>query len=294
MKKGLFCALFSFCVMFVQAQSNVFEQGKELFLQDDYLEALVCFQKAAADSTWKNQPEIYLWLARDYFILLDYSAALHSVDYILTNFPYNPEREEASYWQARIFYAQNNYEETIQLLSSFLQTYPNSYWTPHALFWMAEAAFALKNYDDAGLLYSRVIQDYSTSDKVVIAYHRLKIIELKQREEELIKLLRWSRNETLNTSEEFQNKEKAYQQSIQAYQEKILELTQSQSAEVKSCLAPEAKAPPAAPAEDETKQKPQPATNDGLVTELQRLREQILGLKKSYSKYLEWKDAHEE
>jgi hypothetical protein len=39
-----------------------------------------------------------------------------------------------------------------------------------------------------------------------------------------MKLLQWSHAESLNSSEEYQRREKAYQQSLASYQKKLLEL----------------------------------------------------------------------
>jgi hypothetical protein len=56
---------------------------------------------------------------------------------------------------------------------------------------------------------------------VEAASYRLSLLEFKKREEELLRLLKWSHEEFLRTVEEYQRREKAYDQALTAYQQRV-------------------------------------------------------------------------
>lgn len=89
---------------------------------------------------------------------------------------------------------------------------------------MAESAFALGHYEEASNLYNKIVQGYPSSFKLEASRYRLSVIDLRHREEELLKLLQWSHSEAINSAEEFQRREKAYQQALAAYQKRVLDL----------------------------------------------------------------------
>lgn len=203
---------------------TLLNQGKDYYSRGEFVQALTLFQKAVSDPQLRNQPLVYLWLSKTYFALLDYNGAARNLDYYLQNFPKDGGQEEGRYLQARILFSQGEYEKAILAFSSFMTSFPASEQTSNAVFWIAESAFALGHYDEAASLYSRIIKAYPASYKVEASRYRLAVIELRQREEELTKLLRWSQVESLNAADEFQRREKAYQQALLSYQKKILDL----------------------------------------------------------------------
>jgi TolA-binding protein len=219
----LLCALASAA----SAQSpppSILAQGQDAYAKGDYLTALSQFQKLAADPVARNQPEPYLWLAKTYFAVLDTKNAALNLDYYLQNFPKDPGRSEGLYLQARILYSDGDYPHAIQAFGQYLDTSPTGDQVPNALFWMAESAFALGHYEEASNLYNKIVQGYPSSFKLEASRYRLSVIDLRHREEELLKLLQWSHSEAINSAEEFQRREKAYQQALAAYQKRVLDL----------------------------------------------------------------------
>ena len=206
---------------------NTLSQGQDAYSKGDYLAALSQFQKLVADPESRNQADPFLWLAKTYFAVLDTKNAALNLDYYLQNFPKDPGRTEGLYLQARILYSDGDYSHAIQAFGQYLDLAPGGDQVPNALFWMAESAFALGHYEEAASLYTKIVQGYPSSFKLEASRYRLSVIDLRHREEELLKLLQWSHTEALNSAEEFQRREKAYQQSLAAYQKKVLDLQSS-------------------------------------------------------------------
>lgn len=275
--------------------SSILAQGQDAYAKGDYLAALSQFQKLVADPEARNQPEPFLWLAKTYFAVLDTKNAALNLDYYLQTFPKDPGRTEGLYLQARILYADGDYSHAIQAFGQYLDLAPGGDQVPNALFWMAESAFALGHYEEAANLYTKIVQGYPSSFKLEASRYRLSVIDLRHREEELLKLLQWSHSEALNSAEEFQRREKAYQQALAAYQKRILDLQSSdlgakvaaleESNRQKDSQIAALKLQGPAPAE-----KTAAATGDqGTAVKLLELKVRALTLK---TQLLEWKVSH--
>ena len=94
--------------------------------------------------------------------------------------------------------------------------------------------YGLGRLDDALAVYQKIVADYPTSVKVEAAQYKVSLIQLSKKEVELSKLLKWSHEEFLKSVEEYQNREKAYVQAIEAYQKR---LAASGSAEDRKIIA---------------------------------------------------------
>ena len=57
--------------------------------------------------------------------------------------------------------------------------------------------------------------------KVEAAQYKVSLIQLTQKEVELARLLKWSHEEFLKSTEDFQSRERTYQQAIEAYQKRL-------------------------------------------------------------------------
>ena len=225
MRRFLLLALCSVLTWPAAAEdASILAQGQAAYANGDYLNALSQFQKLVADPVSRAKPEPFLWLAKTYFAILDTKNAALNLDYYLQNFPKDAAHAEGVYLQARILYADGDYSHAIQAFGQYMNTSPSGDQVPNALFWMAESSFALGHYDEAAELYNKIIQGYPSSFKLEASRYRLAVIDLRHREEELLKLLQWSHAEALNSSDEYQRREKAYQQALIAYQKRILDL----------------------------------------------------------------------
>jgi TolA-binding protein len=225
MRRFLFLVLCSAVAWSAAADdAAILSQGQAAYADGDYLAALSQFQKLVADPDSRARPEPFLWLAKTYFAVLDTKNAALNLDYYLQNFPKDPSRPEGVYLQARILYTDGDYSHSIQAFGQYLASAPTGDQVPNALFWMAESSFALGHYDEAAELYNKIVQGYPSSFKLEASRYRLAVIDLRHREEELLKLLQWSHSEALNSADEYQRREKAYQQALLAYQKRIVDL----------------------------------------------------------------------
>jgi tetratricopeptide (TPR) repeat protein len=116
---------------------------------------------------------------------------------------------------------QNEFENSIEVLKQFIENYPSSVFIPNAYFWVAEAIFALGHLEQALKVFKYIVTKFPNSYKFETAKYRISIIEFKKRENELLKLLKWSHLEALETMEEYQQREKTYEQAIASYQKKL-------------------------------------------------------------------------
>ena len=297
MRRYLTLVLLCAVALAASAQSappSILSQGQDAYAKGDYLTALSQFQKLAADPEARNRPEPYLWLAKTYFAVLDTKNAALNLDYYLQNFPKDPGRNDGIYLQARILYSDGDYPHAIQAFGQYLDLVPSGDQVPNALFWMAESAFSLGHYEEASNLYTKIVQGYPSSFKLEASRYRLSVIDLRHREEELLKLLQWSHSEALNSAEEFQRREKAYQQALTAYQKRVLDLQSSdlgakiaaleESNRQKDVLIVALKLQGPGGAD-----KAVPASDQGTTVRLLQLKIQALILQ---NQLLEWKVSH--
>lgn len=206
---------------------TVLAAGQDAYAKGDYLGALAQFQKLVADPEARTRPDPFFWLAKTYFAILDTKNAALNLDYYLQTFPKDSNRSDGLYLQARLLFTDGDYVHALQAFAAYLELAPGGDQVPNALYWMAESAFALGHDDEAAALYTRIVQGYPASFKFEASRYRLSVIDLRHREEELLKLLQWSHTEALNSAEEFQRRERAYQQSLASYQKKLLDLQSS-------------------------------------------------------------------
>lgn len=273
-------------------------QGQDFYARGDYLAALSQFQKLVADPQARTKPEPYLWLAKTYFAILDTKSAALNLNYYLENFPQDQGRSEGLYLQARILYSDGDYTQAIAAFGQYLDQAPTGDQVPNALFWMAESAFALGHYEEAAHLYNKIVQGYPASFKLEASRYRLAVIDLRHREEELLKLLQWSHSEALNSADDFQRREKAYQQSLASYQKRILELQSSDLGARLAALEESLRQRDAQlaalrlqPGAVSTDKAPVVASGSSTVVQLLEAKIRALTLK---TQLLEWKVAHAE
>jgi len=289
MKKVLIflCLGFTFHSLFAQeALADPLSQGEKLFEAMDYQGALGSFQKIYDDpSLMDYRPAAVFWLGKTYLILNDVKRADKNISYFLINYPGHALESEALYTKGRILLVLGDYEGSIGILNQFLAKYGENSFTPNSIFWIAEGTYQLGRWNEARLLYDRLLKIYPSSGKAEAAGHRVALIEWKLREEELLNLLKWSHQESMNAFDEFQRRERAFQKTLQEYETKLQEL-QSKDASAARIATLEAQvkalqsgvAVPVSPGFQVTN-----------MDKLLDLKKQALDLK---SFYLDWERSH--
>jgi tetratricopeptide (TPR) repeat protein len=161
--------------------------------------------------------------------------AERSLEYYLANYPGSTDYAEALYQKGRLLFMQEDFESALQVFQGFLSNYPSSTFASSGWFWVGESLYSLGKLDDALTVYQKIIRDYPSSVKVEAAQYKISLIQLRRKEIELSRLLKWSHEDFLKSTEEFQNREKSYLQAIEAYQKRLA--SASSSAEDQKTIA---------------------------------------------------------
>lgn len=209
------------------AQEDILDRGIEEFQASDFSQALVEFRKLLVDPAYSGyRADAYFWIAKATMALGRLEAAEENLEYYLLNYPDHPSYVEANYQKARLLYLQQEYQSALEAFERFIDSYPGSPFVANAFYWSGEALFELGHLNRARTLFQTVVEDYPTSFRVEAARYRISVIELKRREEELLKLLRWSHEESLRALEEFQQREQTYQEALAEYQRRLANLSE--------------------------------------------------------------------
>ncbi len=206
--------------------SEILEEGISRFQEGNYESAVVSFRELLIDPAYQNyRGDAYFWIAKAGMALNRLDDAEKNLEYFLLNYQNNVHYPEANYQKGRLLLLQQEYQKAIQVFQTFIERFPNSPYIANAYFWTAESLYKLGHLDEAQKMYMTVIQDYPASYRVEAAQYRNSLIDLKKREEELLKLLRWSHEESLKLLEELQKKEKMYNEALASYQDQLKSLS---------------------------------------------------------------------
>ncbi|HUX50134.1 MAG TPA: tetratricopeptide repeat protein [Spirochaetia bacterium] len=208
-----------------QTPEQLLTAGVKAFSQSAYSAALPKFRELTAhagDTSFvPYAADGYFWLGKTSLALNDLNEAQQNIEYFLMHYPHHPAYPEADYLKARILFLQQDYQQAIQAFQDFIARFPSSPFIASAYYWSAESLYDLGQLDSARKLFIAVVQQYPTSSRAEAAQYRLSLIAQKGREEELLKLLQWSHEESLQAVDDFQQKEKTYQEAILAYQKQL-------------------------------------------------------------------------
>ncbi|MDR1625898.1 MAG: tetratricopeptide repeat protein [Spirochaetia bacterium] len=222
-----------FCFIAAVLPGGVFAQesprsklhrGIELYKKSDFRNAAGAFRALTEDQVSTERGNAYFWLAKSLSALGSYGEAANYLEHFVTNFSKSPYYPEAFYERGRILYGQKEYDSAISAFQAFISRYPDSGYVANAYFWMGESLFALGNLASAEKMYGTVVAQYPTSARVEAARYRGALIGLKYREEELLKLLKWSHEEYLKSVEARADLEKVYTETVSSYQRQIAAL----------------------------------------------------------------------
>jgi len=201
--------------------------GLGFFKQEQYDQAVLSFKSILADPDASMfAPDAYFWSAKAYMALDQLDDAQRNLEHFLAGYADHPYYSEAQYQKGRLLFLKRDYESAIQASQEFIRRYPRSDFVPNAYFWIGDSLYSLGKLEEASRVFNKIVQDYPKSFKVEAAGYRLSLIDFKKRENELMRLLKWSHEEFLKAVEEFQRREKVYEQAIGGYQQKLAGGTQ--------------------------------------------------------------------
>ncbi|MEI6386398.1 MAG: tetratricopeptide repeat protein [Spirochaetota bacterium] len=201
------------------------DSGISSFQVGGYAQALEAFGAVLADPTaTEERPEALYWSALATMALGDSQATERSIQTFLSSFPGNPHVPDLLYQKGRIQFGKADYQGALVSFAAFMSAAPSHDLYSSALFWSGEALYALGRLEEARRAFAALIDRYPQSVKLEAASHRRDLIDLEFREEELLKLLTWSHEESLRSIDDFRRKERAYEQAITVYQKELADL----------------------------------------------------------------------
>jgi TolA-binding protein len=161
----------------------------------------------------------------------NYENSIRAMDELKRISPDNAKYADLTYHRGRACYYLGRYDEAITLFRAYTDNITvdgpgESARKPAAFYWMGECLYSLGQLDKAQDVFSLIVEQYPQSVKYEAASYRLALINQKKIEVELLSLLKWTHEESLRTVEEYQRRERAYDQAIVAYQKKIAEMLQ--------------------------------------------------------------------
>ena len=212
-----------------------FQEGSRSYGEMRMYEAAAQFRNAQEISVNAND-----WAQATYWVILselalgDYGSAIRDMDELDRIAPKSSFARDMVYHRARAYYNQGFFEDALLCFKRYndsVVTSDNeaSDRKAAAFFWMGECLYSMGQFGEAEKFYSWVVAKYPNSPKVEISGYRIDLIKQKKIEAELLSLLRWSHEESLRNSEDNQRRIRTYENTLNAYQRRIAELTQAAS-----------------------------------------------------------------
>jgi len=209
----------------------IFQEGSRSYGEMRMYEAAAQFRNAQEISKNAND-----WAQATYWVILtelaigDYGSALRDMDDLERIAPKSNFTRDMFYHRARAYYNQGYFEDALINFKRYNDSvFPGDKESGDrkaaAFFWMGECLYSMGQFSDAEKFYSWVIVKYPDSPKVEVSGYRIDLIKQKKIEAELLSLLRWSHEESLRNSEEYQRRIRTYENTLNAYQRRIAELT---------------------------------------------------------------------
>lgn len=204
------------------AENRLVSEGISAFRNSDFETAVLNFREVILNEpNPEDEADAYFWMAKSAMAMSRLGEAERNLEYYLRTFPEHEYAIEARYQRGRILFLREDYEAAIQAFTDFIESFGESPFVANATYWSGESLFNLGRLDEAKRLFESVLRDYPTSFRVEAARYRIALIELNARERELLQLLQWSHEEYLQALDEFDRRERAYQEAIASYQTRL-------------------------------------------------------------------------
>ncbi|MDR2133986.1 MAG: tetratricopeptide repeat protein [Treponema sp.] len=200
------------------------QSGITLYRESRWPEAVAEFREARAEAIGPRQyTEALYWLSLAELSASDYESALMNMEELESRAPDDSRKTDMAYHRGRAYYYLGYYDEAIPWFKEYVDHSSDGARKPAALYWIGECLLALGQLDRARDIFTLVVEDYPDSAKFEAASYRLDIIKQRKVETELLALLKASHEESLRNIEDFQRKERTYDQAMNAYQKRLAE-----------------------------------------------------------------------
>lgn len=200
-------------------------RGVELYGAGKWHDAVLELRRAASTvSSPSDTAEALYWISLAEIGAGEYAAAARDLDALIATEPTGKRTNEATYQKGRALFHLGRYDDAIVTFKTYSDLASDEQRKSAAAFWIGECLYALGRLDDARSVFALIVERYPTSLKYEASFYRIALIDQKAIEMELLKLLKWSHEESLRTVEEYQRRERSYEQAIVAYQKRIAEM----------------------------------------------------------------------
>jgi TolA-binding protein len=223
-------------------QTSGLQAGIRLYGEGKWRDAVVELRRVqAAQPSQRAEAQYWIFLAE--LAAGEYDAAIQDIEELERIDPRGPRGAEIPYHKGRVLYYLGRYDEAVVLLKSYADgidevSLEDGTRKAAALYWIGECLFSMGQLDRAFEVFTLVTDQYPQSVKFEAASYRIALINQKKVESELLTILKWSHEESLKTVEEYQRRERSYDQAIIAYQKRIAEmLKDSRLAELENANA---------------------------------------------------------
>ena len=234
--------LFLFTGVSAQAQDTQdiqylqrFNTGKQLYNEGRFSDSAAHFRFAQEIAvTMDDRAQALYWVILTELALSDYSSALLDMDELERASPDSVFTIDMNYHRARIYFNLGYFEDALFFFRRYIDTIAASSFASDsetedrkaaAFFWMGECLYYMGQFDEAENFYSWVVTMFPASPRVSVSGYRIDLIKQKKIEAELLALLRWSHEESIRTSEDYQRRIRTYEHTLNVYQRRIAELT---------------------------------------------------------------------
>jgi len=217
-------AVFLLAFRVMAEESTSLRRGIDLYGEGKWRDAIITLRQASAEANRDEAAEALYWIALAELGSGEYESSLKDLDELLKTSPAHPRALEAPYQKGRVLYHLGRFDDAIVVLKTYTDTVTDDSRRSAATYWIGESLYSLGRFDDARSIFSLIIEKYPGSPKFESSTYRIALIDQKARESELLKLLKWSHEESLKTVEEYQRRERSYEQAIVAYQKRIAEM----------------------------------------------------------------------
>jgi tetratricopeptide (TPR) repeat protein len=225
-------ALFVPALVYAQTRNARLERGIGLYGSSRWTEAIAELRLARAEAeSAEERAEALYWQSLAELSAGQYETSIKNLVELQKTDPLGRWAGELPYHLARNLYYLGRYDDAIVLLKTYSDTASDEGRKAAALYWIGESLYSMGRLEDAREIFTLVTGRYPRSVKFEAANYRIALINQKMIEAELLGLLRWSHEESLKTMEEYQRRERTYDQALTAYQKRIADLLQDQGKE---------------------------------------------------------------
>ncbi|MCL2832981.1 MAG: tetratricopeptide repeat protein [Treponema sp.] len=207
----------------------ILQDGIMLYGQSKWDEAITQLRLVQASPDKTLAGEALFWIAMAELGTGNYQKTIDDINSLESLDPGSVRINELTYQKGRAYFYLGRYEDAIITLAKYSDTFgPDSQLNANdrskkaaALYWTGESLYAMGQLDRAGDAFQKLVTDYPDSAKYEVSSYRIALIDQKKIEAQLLGLLKYSHEESLRIMEEYQRRERAYDQAIISYQRRI-------------------------------------------------------------------------